>query len=415
MSLRAVMENRMEIGPIWRSLLRNKSSYILIALQIAVTMALMVNAIAIIQERTRLMGRPSGINEDTIFMLSSTSFDPDLEYQSMVAADLEAIRNYPGVVNAVMTNSTPLRQGGWSQGLRTEAGDDDTDIGVAIYFVDEHGLNTFDVDLVAGRNFAATEVNWIDPDGAPTWPPVVIITRAMATELYPDIAPEEAVGKVAFIENNRPLTIVGIVARMQAPWKGWSGLERSMLVPMRRGSSFARYVIRTEPGSRDALIPQIEKMLAERNTGRIIDGTRTMAEIRHRAYLDDSAMIKLLVFIVSLLTAITGLGIVGLASFSVARRTKQIGTRRALGATRPAILRYFMLENFLISSVGVVTGAILAVGLNIWMVQTFDLTPITWYIIPAAMLALWVVGQFAVYGPARRASLVSPAIATRAV
>jgi putative ABC transport system permease protein len=166
---------------------------------------------------------------------------------------------------------------------------------------------------------------------------------------------------------------------------------------------------------RDAVIPQIEKMLAEGNTGRIIDGTRTMTEIRVGAYEGDVAMIKLLVFIVSLLTAITSLGIVGLASFSVARRTKQIGTRRALGASRPAILRYFMLENFLISSVGVISGAIMAVGLNMWMVQAFDLTPITWYIIPAAMLALWVVGQFAVYGPARRASRVSPAIATRAV
>jgi len=140
-----------------------------------------------------------------------------------------------------------------------------------------------------------------------------------------------------------------------------------------------------------------------------------MTEVRERAYLEDFAMIKLLVFIVVLLTGITSLGIVGMASFSVARRTKQIGTRRALGATRPAILRYFMLENFLISSVGVATGAVLAVGLNIWMVQTFSLTPIAWYIIPAAMVVLWIVGQVAVYGPARRASFVSPAIATRSI
>ena len=88
---------------------------------------------------------------------------------------------------------------------------------------------------------------------------------------------------------------------------------------------------------------------------------------------------------------------------------------RALGATRVAILRYFMLENFLVSGVGVAGGAILAVGLNIWMVQTFDLARIAWYIVPAAMLTLWVVGQAAVYGPARRASLVPPAVATRAV
>lgn len=402
----------MEIGPIWRALTRNKSSYILIALQIAVTMALMVNAIAIIQERSRMMARPSGADEANIFQLFSTSFDPQLEHQAMVESDLETIRNFPGVRNAVMTNSLPLRQGGWSQSLQTEPGDGIDGTGVAIYFVDEHGLDTFGTSLVAGRNFAATDINWFHDDG-PKRPGSVIVTRAMAAEMYPDIEPEEAVGKVAYIENNLPVTIVGIMDRLQAPWKDWTGVERSMLVPMKRGDGFARYVIRTEPGMRDTVIPQIEETLARNNTGRIIDGTATMADLRRRAYLDDSAMIKLLLFIVSLLTAITSLGIIGLASFSVARRTKQIGTRRALGATRPAILRYFLLENFLISSVGVAGGAVLAVGLNIWMVQTFDLTPIAWYIIPAAMLVLWLVGQAAVFGPARRASRVSPAIATR--
>lgn len=405
----------MEIGPIWRALLRNKSSYLLIALQIAATMALMVNAIAIIQERTRLMGRPSGIDEDNIFHIVSSSFSPELEFQPMVAEDLDLIRNFPGVANAVLTNSYPLRDGGWSQGLQTEPGDGIETVGTAIYFVDEQGIDTFAVDLIAGRNFRPTEVVWADPEGAPDWPGSVIITQAMAAELFPDLAPAEVVGKVVYIEENKPINIVGILDRMQAPWKSWSGVERSMLVPMKRGQTYAQYIVRTDPGYRDEVIPQIERALAERDTGRIIFPPRTVTDARKDAYLEDSAMIKLLIFIVSLLTAITSLGIVGLASFSVARRTKQIGTRRALGATRPAILRYFLLENFLISSVGVITGAVLAVGLNIWMVQTFNLTPIAWYIVPAAMIALWLVGQGAVYGPARRASLVSPATATRSV
>ena len=402
----------MEFGPIWRALRRNKSGYVLIALQIAVTMALMVNAIAIIQERSKLMARPSGIDEDNIFQLYTMTFDPEIEFEPMVAADLDAIRNYPGVSSAVMTNSVPLRQGGWSQGVQTEPGDDIDGTGTAIYFVDEHGVDTFGVNLIAGRNFTANEVAWFSDDG-PKWPSSIIATTALTSELFPDLEAEQTVGKVVYIENNIPITIVGVMERMQAPWKGWSGVERSMLVPMKRGDTFARYVIRAEPGMRDKLMPEIEEMLARRDQGRIVDGTRSHNDIRARAYVDDSAMIKLLVFIVSLLTAITSLGIVGLASFSVARRTRQIGTRRALGATRPAILRYFLLENFLISSIGVLTGAVLAVGLNMWMVQAFELTPISWYIIPAAMVTLWLVGQGAVLGPARRASLVSPAIATR--
>ena len=88
--------------------------------------------------------------------------------------------------------------------LKTEPGEENDAVGVAIYFVDEQGIDTFDVDLVAGRNFEATEVAWYDPDGGPRWPGSVIVTRAMANELYPDLAtPAAAVGKVAYIEGNR--------------------------------------------------------------------------------------------------------------------------------------------------------------------------------------------------------------------
>ncbi len=160
----------MEIGPIWRAILRNKSSYVLIALQIAVTMALMINAIAIIQERSHLMGRSTGIDEDNIFTLTSTGFDPNMEFQALVAEDLEAIRNYPGIRNAVMTNSLPIRQGGWGQQFQTESGEDMDANSTGIYFVDEHGIDTFGVRLIAGRNFTPGEIAWFDPESDDMWP-----------------------------------------------------------------------------------------------------------------------------------------------------------------------------------------------------------------------------------------------------
>ena len=57
--------------------------------------------------------------------------------------------------------------------------------------------------------------------------------------------------------------------------------------------------------------------------------------------------------------------------------------------------------------------AALAIGLNIAMVEAFALEPLAWYVIPIGMLLLWIVGQLAVAGPARRASNITPAIATR--
>ena len=163
------------------------------------------------------------------------------------------------------------------------------------------------------------------------------------------------------------------------------------------------------------LMPQVEELLAARDKGRVMVNMLSMDETRERSYRGDASMIRMLTFTIVLLVVITSLGIVGLASFSVNRRTKQIGTRRALGASKLAILRYFMTENFIISLVGVLIGAALTVGLNIVMIETFSLTRIAWYLVPVAMLMLLLVGQAAVFGPAKRASSVPPAVATRTV
>ncbi|MGI9200973.1 MAG: ABC transporter permease [Woeseiaceae bacterium] len=402
----------MELGPIWRAILRNKSSYALIALQIAVTMAIMVNAIAIIQERTSNMVRESGIDEDNIVTLTSISFAADIDMQIMIDEDLAMLRAMPGVRNAIATNSFPLRGGGSSRGLATEPGPDADGIGVAVYFSDEHAVDTYGTNIIDGRNFAQDEIAWNDTESS-TWPSTGVITEAMAKELFPD-EQGSYVGKTVYANDNDPVKIIGILDKLQAPWDGWERVENSMLVPIRLDGENVKYVVRTEPGQLNNLIPQIEEGLAK-NKERIIENVMTMAEVRERSYLGDAAMIKMLSFIVILLTAITGLGIVGLASFSVSRRTRQIGVRRALGATRPEIMRYFMIENFIISSVGIVAGGVFAIALNIFMVQAFALTPLAWYVVPIAMIILWVVGQAAVAGPARRASAISPAIATRSI
>src|SRR5690606_3023170 len=206
----------MEIGPIWRALMRNKTAYVLIALQIAVTMAIMVNAVGIIQERSRLMSRPSGDDEANIFYIRSSGFTVDFDVRASVRDDLELLRSVPGVVDATASNTVPLRGGGWSSGVQTEPGDEIDGTGVAIYFVDERGLETFGLDLVSGRNFGPTEIEWYGINSA-VWPPSGIISQEAANTLFPD-APHEAVGKTIYIDNDQPVRIAGVIARMQAAW-----------------------------------------------------------------------------------------------------------------------------------------------------------------------------------------------------
>jgi putative ABC transport system permease protein len=339
-------------------------------------------------------------------------FVAEFDRKSLIIEDLDMIRNLPGVVDAISTNSFPLRDGGSSRGLQLEPGTGKDAISTAIYYVDEHAINAYGTNLVEGENFSVNQVAWSNIEDHKS-PSTGIITQALADNLFPDDS-GSVVGKTVYINDNDPLKIIGVIDVLQAAWGGWDKVEHSLLVPTPRDSERTQFVVRTEPGYRDELMPQIEAALAK-NKNRIIENVRTMEEVRNRSYLGDSGMVKMLTFIVVLLTGITGFGIVGLASFSVSRRTRQIGVRRALGASRPAILRYFMIENFIISSVGIFVGGIFAVALNIFMVQAFSLTPLAWYVVPIAMIVLWIVGQAAVAGPARRASNISPAIATRSI
>jgi len=403
----------LETGLIFRALMRNKIGALLIALQIALTMAIMVNAIFMIQDRQEQMKRPSGIDENNTFYLTNTVFAQDHNFQAELQTDLNTIRKTPGVIDAIQINAIPLSGGGWSMALQHEPGEDKDAIGSALYMVDEHGINTMGLTLIAGVNFTQEDIQWRG-EGQSLWPPKTIITKAFAAQLFPDDW-QSAIGKTFYISQTQPMQIIGIIEALQAPWNGWDGVERSMLVPFQMESSSSYYFIRTEPGKRDEMMPIIEKVLAESNKGRIIRRVTTVEDTRKRSYRQHNATNKILTTVVATLTLITSFGIVGLAIFSINRRTKQIGTRRALGATRWQIMRYFMVENFLISTVGVFIGSLGAIGLNMWLVSTFNLTPISFELILFGIIALFIVGQLAVLYPARKAALIPPATATRTI
>ena len=406
--------NQWEIGPIFRALMRNKVGAILIAIQIAVTMTIVVNSIFIILERAQRIERDSGIDEANSFYLTTTGFGTSFDPKSTAIDDLALIRATLGVLDAIQINAIPVSGGGWSMSFQTEPGEEKESEGAAIYMVDEHAINALDLEVIAGENFLPNDVRWRQRS-VTDWPDNVLITKVLAESLFADIPYQNVVGKTIYIRQTEPMIVKGIVDKIQAPWVGWDDLEHTVLTPELTEFESNRYYIRALPGQRDAIMPIIEEALASSNKQRIIRNMRTVQETRERSYRGDTAMIKILSTTMVILTIVTGLGIVGLASFSVNRRKKQIGTRRALGASQGSIVRYFMIENFLISTVGVVLGAVLTVGLNMLLVNMFSLNALDWYFVPAGMLVLWIVGQIAVFGPAQKAANIPPALATRTV
>ncbi|MEM7098489.1 MAG: FtsX-like permease family protein [Pseudomonadota bacterium] len=404
----------METGPILRALSRNKTGALLIALQIAFTMTVVVNAWYMVGERLGNIDRPSGLLEEDIFYVSSTGFAEDFNIKVTIEEDLLALRQLPGVVDAVTINAVPLSGGGWSMGLRIDPGDDTQSWPVAVYMVDQHGVNTLGLNLVAGDDFDVADVEWREP-GQTSWPDKVVISQAMATAMFPDMDLNNIVGKTVYISNDEPVMISGIVEKLQAPWSGWNSIEQSMLVPQKTAFSSVRYMVRTEPGRLDEVIPRVETTLLNLNDGRLVRNTMTMTETRERGYLLDQGLATILTVVMAVLLLITAVGVLGLASFSVRRRTRQIGVRRALGATQQDILRYFLVENACIALIGVFAGALMTVGLNAWLVGAMSFPKIQWGAIPIGMILLVLVAQLSVIGPARRACGVSPAVATRTV
>ncbi len=102
-----------------------------------------------------------------------------------------------------------------------------------------------------------------------------------------------------------------------------------------------------------------------------------------------------------------------MASLWVTQRRKQIGVRRALGARRADILRYFIAENMMITGTGVLSGVVLAIGLNQLLVAKLEMTKLPLEYLLAGTGIFFALGIIAVYGPAWRAASISPAMATR--
>ncbi len=392
---------------------RKKSGAVLIAVQIAVTLAILSNATALIVNRLSWSARLTGIDEAHIFFIYATSVDKPPSYAALQSSDLALLRSLAGVADAYATNSFPLEGGGWSMSADLQPEQKTASAHISYYFVDGHALDTLGVKLIAGRNFTASEI--LDRDGSSAPPATgIIITRSLAQRLFPR---GDALGKSIYTETKDPSPIIGIIDRLQGPFVAATGFmstftENSVLAPFRPLGDSSTYVVRTKSASLNDVMKAAQSKLEGINGIRIISG-RSMGEVRARAYRSNRGLTLILGAVAVILVAVTAFGMAGLTSYWVAERRRQIGIRRALGATRLAILRLFQKENLLIALSGVLVGILLSIALNLWLIGRFEMVRLDpAYVIGSAM-AMLLLGQIAVLWPAMRAAQVPPALAIR--
>ena len=408
----------MEIRPILSTLMRHKTAAGLIVLEIALTCAIICNALFLIGERIAQIRETSGIVEDELVRIQIIPIGGDADARAQTRADLAMLRALPGVKAATTVNQVPFVNSSWNNSLNLEPDQPRPTLNATMYMAEDRFLETFGLQLVAGRNFTADEYLEFEALNDPNNPArigSVIVTRKLAEQLFPG---EDPLGKTIYTGSDSPIRIVGVVEHLVRPSMqgGPAQREYTTIVPVRGTYDLGgQYVIRTSPERRQEILKTAKEALRANGPKRVIleDNTKTFSELRTEFYQQQRSMAWLLAIVCVALLLVTALGIVGLASFWVQQRTKQIGVRRAHGATKGQILRYFQTENFLLATVGIALGMLLAYAINQVLMSKYELDRLPLYYLPVGALALWLLGQVAVFAPARRAASVPPAIATR--
>lgn len=406
----------MELKPILSAMRHRKTGVLLIALQVALTLAILANALYVVRDRVQESQRPTGLDDDRIFHISITDKERDTT-GAVAQADLEALRAMPGVASAAAVSQIPLSNSGNNSGFDVKPNTENSLTTAATYIVGANIVETWGLRVVEGRTFRPDEAMFIDEnlEGQPD-PTVALVTAAVAKALYPNEA--SAVGKPLYWGNTGPIEIVGVVETLVTPWgrASWGGGDgtRSVVFPALRAGNWRSYAVRVNDAVElERLVRDAEALLESRVPGRMVEAADTMAETREQRYEGEHTLINGLLIVMGLLLAMTASGIVGLASLWVSQRRKQIGVRRALGARRADIVRLFVTENVLITGVGVVVGSGLALGLNGLMMDQLELSKLPLGYLGVGSVVLLLLGIAAVLGPALRAASVPPATATR--
>ncbi|MEB1530175.1 ABC transporter permease [Xanthomonas sp. WHRI 7945] len=406
----------MPIRPILSSLRKHKIAALLIVLEIAFSCAVVCNALFLIGTRLHNMQRPTGVAEAHLVYVKVGNVLGSGDAAALTREDLDALRRIPGVRNASVINQPLFGSSIGASGISLGPDQQRATLSATNYFGDAQLLDTLGLKLVAGRGFNADEfldhARLMDPNDDAVVPSV-ILSQALAQRLFPG---QSAIGKSIYVYGQQ--RVVGVVERLVQPrdYGSAADYESTMLFPVNMAYTRGTYVLRVDdPAQREAVQQQARKLLLAHGPRRMIRDKSSVSLEQARAtyYRNDRAMAWLLAGVCVMLLLITALGIVGLASFWVQQRTKQIGVRRALGATRGQVLRYFQLENFLLASVGIVLGMLLAYAANLYLMSAYELERLPLWYLPVGALALWLLGQLAVLGPARRATRVPPAVATR--
>ena len=402
----------LNVRPILSALTRNRTGAVLIALEIAIALAVMVNAAWIIAQRVQQIEEPSGVDTRDTFAIGLARLSSKSDLSAAQQEDLAYLRSLPGVIAASATSSVPVSRYGQGLSLSPAPGSQAPMTATRMMEADPATLGTLGIRVIAGRNFSATDMHPVTTSFFQTYPEV-IITQSLAHKLFPN---GNALGKPVYAGDATPMTVIGITSDFIPSVQGGSPHYDALLLPQTPGDfGFYFCLVRTRPGMTAALLQTARRHLATSDLDRVIFLAQTLSYYRRQLNAESRDVAIFLTLVTALILSVTCLGIFGLTTFNVSTRTKQIGTMRAVGARKRDIVSHFLIENAIVLLSGGLIGCALTLFVGQWLSDQYQLPRLDLRFLAIGIGGLAVLGQLAAWQPARRAAAVPPSVATRTI
>jgi predicted permease len=395
-----------EQGSAFGSFRRLGMRNLLVVVQVSLSLVLLVGAGLFLRSLQGASSVDIGMRSDNVLLMAT---DPKLNRYSEEKTRLylsqlrQRVSALPGVVSVSYLDSIPLSIGGTSYDLKAQGVKDAKPVNTDIYYVGSRFFETMGLPLLRGRDFD------LRMDKA-----AVILNETLAKRMFPTADP---IGQ-RVTADDKTYEVIGITKNFKSRTLGEAPAASAFLfLEAKPEEVFSFYGISiavktaVHPGT---MIRPVREQIAALDPNLAVSNIETMRE-----HVDKSLLIPRLSAVLLGVFGVVGLtlatvGLYGVMSYSVRRRTREIGIRMALGARSGGVLRLVAAQGLAVAGIGLAIGFALALAVSRFAASfLYGITPsdpLTFVVVPGVLLA---VAVLAILLPARRAAKTDPLSALR--
>lgn len=391
----------MSFSLLLKSLLRRKVVTVLLLIQLALTLALLSNSAVLAWQARQLANQATGLQLDQVLQVRLKPTLPELRKQpaldELIERQLAAIRAIPGVQAASWSNQSPLVFGGMNGNIFVPDQQETTDVGMVPVQINGIAVKeVLDLQLLQGR--------WLEETDQGT--DALVISDKLAKRLFGEQSPVgQAVSRG---------TVVGVVADVFMQRYADDQYYASYSYYSLPGADYGyQLLVKTAPGQLDQVRQQLPQVLRGVELETDISTIQSFRELHQTLFRNESGLATLLAVLSALMLLVAMISAYSHALFHGVQQQKEIGIKRALGASRPRIMLEVLTESWLTTLTGAAAGVLLALLLQQQLSKVLSMPALPWYLLPLTVLLLLLCVSLATWYPAQLATRVSPATATK--